>query len=95
MLRARFSKSREREELVTPEEINLYKFENFYWIAKRLAKGCCLRLVISPLNTPEHQKNYNSGKELMFEDSKDARISTIRVHHGKDYPSVIELPLNT
>ncbi len=95
IMRARYHKSIEKEKLITPGEINLYQFRDFYWIAKRMEAGSCLRLVVSTLNRPELQKNYNAGGDLRFEGAAKGRISTVTVHHGSDYPSMMELPLNT
>jgi len=94
IMRARYRKSMEKEVMVTPGEINLYQFRDFYWIAKRVEAGSRLRLVVSSINNPELQKNYNAGKDLRFESAKDSRVSNIIVHHGSRYPSMIELPLN-
>ncbi len=93
LLRARFRKSFSKAELVRPGEIELYEFRRFYFFARRLTKGSRLRLVVGCINSPDFGKNYNSGGVVSEETAKDARRAVIKLYHGKDYQSVLELPI--
>jgi predicted acyl esterase len=52
-----------------------------------------LRLIISSLNTPGLQKNYNSGGVVAEETAKDARTAAIKLYHDAKHPSSLELPI--
>jgi len=93
MMRARYRNSETKAELVKPGDINLFEFKTFYWFARRLEKGSRLRLVISSLNTPGLEKNYNSGGVVAEETAKDARTATIKLYHDDKYPSSLEIPI--
>ena len=75
LLRARYRNSHSRAELVKPGEIELYEFNRFYIFARRLRKGSRLRLVLYGINTPDWEKNYNSGGVIADETKKDARVA--------------------
>jgi predicted acyl esterase len=49
--------------------------------------------VVSPLDSPERDKNYNSGGNTIEETGADARKATVRIHHGKSYRSRLILPV--
>jgi putative CocE/NonD family hydrolase len=93
-LRARHRNGVDRVEQVDPGEIELYTFDRFYWFSRRLLKGSRLRLVIMPLNTPDRDKNYNSGGNTIHEAEVDARSATVRLHHGPQHRSAVILPVN-
>lgn len=90
-MRARYRNDLSKEELVTPGDINLYEFKKFQFFVRKLGKGSRLRLVIGCINSPEWQKNYNSGGVVSEETAKDARKANIKVFHSKQYPSALEL----
>ncbi|MFC2164605.1 CocE/NonD family hydrolase [Acidobacteriota bacterium] len=92
-MRARYRNFETKEELVKPGDINLYEFKTFYWFARRLEKGSRIRLIISSLNTPSLQKNYNSGGVVAEETAKDSRTATIKLYHDPKYPSTLEIPI--
>jgi len=93
-LRARHRLGVDRVVLAEPGEIELYKFDRFYWFSRRLLEGSRLRLVIMPLNTPDRDKNYNSGGNTIYETDADARTAVVRLHHGAQYPSAVMLPVS-
>jgi uncharacterized protein len=90
--RARFRNSQFKEELVKPGQLVQIPFE-FNWLARRIPAGARLRLTIAPLNSPNYQKNFNTGGRLGYEKIDDARIAHIKVFHDAKRPSVLELPL--
>ena len=61
IMRARYRNSRTVEELVTPGEVDLYRFDGFQFFARQVAKGSRLRLILNSPNSLWLQKNYNSG----------------------------------
>ncbi len=92
-LRARHRNGVDRVDLVQPGEIELYTFDRFYWFSRLLLEGSRLRLVILPLNSPDRDKNYNSGGNTIYETDADARTAVVKVHHGPEYPSAVVLPI--
>lgn len=90
--RARFRNDPFKQELLKPGEIAKIPFE-FYWTARRIPAGARLRLVIAPLNSPNYQKNYNSGGRVGYETLTQARVAHVKVFHGGDRVSRLVLPL--
>ena len=90
--RARFRSSQFKEELVKPGQSIQIPFE-FNWLARRIPAGARLRLTIAPLNSPNYQKNFNTGGRIGYENIGDARIAHIKIFHDAKRPSRLELPL--
>jgi len=90
--RARFRDGFFKQELLSPGQIVEIPFE-FNWSAWRIPAGARLRLTIAPLNSPQYQKNYNTGGRIGYERIEDARIAHIQILHDKAHPSVLTLPL--
>ena len=90
--RARFRNSFFKEELLKPDQVVKISFE-FNWTARRIPAGARVRLTIAPLNSPNYQKNFNSGGRLGYEKIEDARIANIKIFHDAERPSLLELPL--
>jgi putative CocE/NonD family hydrolase len=90
--RARFRNSQFKEELLKPGEVVEIPFE-FNWIAWRIPAGARLRLIVAPLNSPNYQKNYNTGGRLGYERLQDARIAQIKIYHDAQHASRLSLPL--
>jgi uncharacterized protein len=90
--RARFRNSQFKEELIKPGQIVQIRFE-FNWLARRIPMGARLRLTIAPLNSPNYQKNFNTGGRMGYEKIDDARIANITVFHDAKRPSRLMLPL--
>ncbi len=67
----------------------------FNWLARRIPAGARLRLTIAPLNSPNYQKNFNTGGRIGYEDIAAARIANIRIFHDAKRPSNLTLPLAT
>jgi uncharacterized protein len=89
--RARFRNSPFRQELLQPNEIVEIPFE-FYWMARRIPAGARLRLTIAPLNSPNYQKNYNSGGRIGYEKPEDIRVAHIKIFHDAEHASELTLP---
>jgi putative CocE/NonD family hydrolase len=90
--RARFRNSQFKEELVKPGQPIRIPFE-FNWLARRIPAGARLRLTIAPLNSPNYQKNFNTGGRTGYEKIDDARIANIKIFHDARRPSQLTLPL--
>jgi putative CocE/NonD family hydrolase len=93
VLRARHRASLRESILVTPGKVERYDFRNFTFVARRLARGSRLRLVVGPINTFNLQKNYNSGGVVNAEGAKDARTVTVELLHDAQHPSALYVPL--
>jgi putative CocE/NonD family hydrolase len=91
--RARYRNSRATPELVEPGTVQPYEFKDFLFVARRIPKGSRLQLILSGLNRPDYQKNYNSGGDIAWETAEDAQTAVIRLHHDERYPSALELPV--
>src|SRR6516225_3935546 len=72
VVRARYRESEQKEKLVTPGQINLFKFEPGWFVARCLAKGSRLRLIVAAPNSIYWQKNYNSGGVVADEAKENA-----------------------
>ena len=90
--RARFSNSQFEGVLIKPGQLVQIPFE-FNWLARRIPAGARLRLTIAPLNSPNYQKNYNTGGRIGYEKIDDARIANIKIFHDSRRPSQLILPL--
>lgn len=93
MLRGRFVNGLSKAEPVSQSIVEPWRFNGFAFTVRQLPKGTRLRVTLAPMNTPDWQKNYNSGGRIGYETAKDARIATITVHLDPDHPSYMELPL--
>jgi len=93
LMRARYRDSLKQEKLVKAGEVNHYEFKSFLFFSRRIAKGSCLRLFLRCPNTPDLQKNYNSGGIVANETAKDARKANITLYQDSKYPSYLELPV--
>lgn len=92
MMRARYRESLRYEKLVPRGEVLEYRFDQFPFVARRLARGSRLRLVVGPVNSIYTQKNYNSGGVVARETAKDARTVTVRLLHDAQHRSVLFVP---
>jgi len=90
--RARFRDGPFKQELLTPGQTVEIPFE-FHWVAWHIAAGARLRLVLAPLNSPNFQKNYNTGGRIGYEDPAHARIANIQIFHDPTRASRLLLPL--
>ncbi|HTV96327.1 MAG TPA: CocE/NonD family hydrolase [Steroidobacteraceae bacterium] len=90
--RARFRDGPFRQELVRPGEQIEIPFE-FNWAAWRLPRGARLRLVLAPLNSPDYQKNYNTGGRIGYENPADARVAHVSIFHDAKRSSRLIVPL--
>jgi len=92
MRRARFRDGFFKQELLRPDQIVAIPFE-FNWLAWRIPAGAHLRLVVAPLNSPNYQKNYNTGGRIGYESPGDARVAHIKLFHAGSRDSALALPL--
>jgi hypothetical protein len=90
--RARFRNGFFKQELLEPHQVVAIPF-SFNWIAWRVPAGARIRLVVMPLNSPDYQKNYNTGGRIGYEDPKSARVAHITLFHGGSRASALLLPL--
>lgn len=93
LLRTRHRTGVDRSELVEPGRVLEYTFDRFYWFSRQLKEGSRIRLVITPVNTPALDKNYQSGGNTITETAADARTGRVRLHTGPDHPSRLVLPV--
>jgi putative CocE/NonD family hydrolase len=92
-IRARYRLSLREEKLVIPGEINRYVFDWFVFTSRLITKGSRMRLVFCCPNTPQLEKNYNSGGVVHEESGADARTAHIKLYHDAEHPSYLELPI--
>lgn len=93
LLRARHRRGVDRSEPVEPGRVLEYTFDRFYWFSREIGEGSRIRLVITPVNTPERDKNYQSGGNTITETMADDRTGTVRLHMGPEHPSRLVLPV--
>ena len=65
----------------------------FNWLARRIPAGARLRLTIAPLNSPNYQKNFNTGGRMGYEEIGDARVANIKIFHDARRASRLTLPI--
>jgi putative CocE/NonD family hydrolase len=92
-LRARYRDGLRAPRLVANADPLEYRFEHFNFVARRIARGSRLRLVIGPPDPIHSQKNYNSGGVVARESGKDARTVTVRLLHDEQHPSALLMPV--
>jgi putative CocE/NonD family hydrolase len=83
------------DEVVFPEPgtAHRYTFDRFNWFARELQDGSRLRLVLTPLNTPLRDKNYNGGGNTIEASNADAQTATIKLHLSPEHPSALSVPV--
>jgi uncharacterized protein len=91
--RARYRNSPRAAHLVPAGKALEYHFEQFPFVARRIAKGHRLRLVVGPLGSIYMQKNYNSGGTVAQEDARDERVVHVQLFHDAQHPSALWVPL--
>jgi uncharacterized protein len=90
--RARFRDGFFKQELLQPRQVVTIPF-SFNWMAWRIPAGARIRLVLMPLNSPDYQKNYNTGGRIGYEDPENGRVAHITLFHGGSRVSALTLPL--
>lgn len=93
IMRARYRHGLSHEEAInqnTPEE---YRFDNGNFFAIRAEKGDRLRLIVSSLNDPSMEKNWNSIKPVLEQSGPDARVAHIRLVQDTGHPSTLVVPV--
>jgi putative CocE/NonD family hydrolase len=90
--RARFRNDPFQQELLQPGQVVQIPFE-FKWTAWRFPAGSRLRLTLAPLNSPDYQKNFNTGGRIGYERIEDARVANIQILHQAGHASHLTLPL--
>jgi uncharacterized protein len=93
IMRARYRNSLSKPEPVKPGKVDLYKFDIFDFFSRVITKGSRFRLIISAINSPNWEKNYNSGGVVAEETAKDARKAVITLFHDKKHPAHLVLPV--
>jgi hypothetical protein len=78
---------------VAPGKVERYDFTGFTWFSRRIAKGSRLRIVFSAVNSPDVEKNYNSGGAVENETARDAHTAHITIYHDAEHPSSLEIPI--
>lgn len=94
-LRARHREGVDQVSFPEPGTVYRYTFDRFNWFARELQEGSRLRLVLTPLNTPLRDKNYNSGGTTIEATDADARTDTLQLHLSPEHPSALSLPVQT
>lgn len=92
-MRARYRESLRTEKLATPGKIERYTFSTFPFVARRLASGSRLRVVLRSPNSIFWEKNYNSGGVVAAESGADARRATVTLYHDREHQSALEVPI--
>lgn len=92
-LRARYRTDERTETLIDTTEPLLYRFTHFPFVAVRLDAGHRLRLVVGPIASIYHEKNYNSGGVIAAESAHAARTVTVRLYHDAERQSRLHIPV--
>ena len=90
IVRARYRKGTDKEELVTPGEILEYKID-LWSTAQTFKKGHRIRLQVTSSCFPRLGRNHNTGNN--WGSDVKLEIARQRVFHSKRYPSRVLLPV--
>ena len=91
--RLRYRESVRQEKLVQQGEIVRCDLNPGLFIARRMAIGSRLRLVVSAPNSIYFEKNYNSDGAVANQTAKDARTAHVRILHDGEHASVLDVPI--
>jgi putative CocE/NonD family hydrolase len=91
-IRARHRSGVNKSEIVIPGMVEQYLFDGFYLTSRELPVGSRLRLVVSPKDSKNWQRNYNAAKAVSEQTKEDAEIATVKIHlaEGRTY---LKLPV--
>jgi putative CocE/NonD family hydrolase len=90
--RARYRDSSTNPTLIEPGKI--YEYTIDVWPTSNLfKKGHRIRLEISSSNFPMFDRNPNSGNEFATDTEADLEVAHQVIHHDKDHPSHVTLPI--
>ncbi|WP_293849383.1 CocE/NonD family hydrolase [Steroidobacter sp.] len=90
IIRARYRESIERAVLIEPGKVYEYKID--LWATSNVfKKGHKIRVDLSSSNFPKFDRNPNTGHK--FGEDAELRTATQTIHHSRQYPSHIVLPI--
>ncbi len=89
-LRMRYRNGFEKQELMIPGKVYKIRIGQVY-TANLFRKGHHIRVYVTSSKAPHYDPNPNTGTEIAFE--KNLVPATNTVHHNKQYPSRLILPL--
>ena len=93
VMRARYRDSLRKALPVPLGQPVAFVFDHFTFFSREVARNSRLRLLVTSLNSPSTEKNYNSGGEVARETGRDARTAHIRLLHEPGHESVLTLPV--
>lgn len=89
IMRARYRHGLLHEEAIHQNSPEEYRFDNGNFFAIRAEKGDRLRLIITSLNDPSMEKNWNSMKPVLEQSGADARVAHIHLVQDAKHPSML------
>ena len=90
LVKARFQKSVEKEELITPGKVYKYRIP-MTWASHKFLKGHRLRVSIASAAAGLYAVNTNTGKSIATD--TEYKIANQTIYHDKNHPSHIILPV--
>ena len=93
LMRARYRHSLEKPEPIHENQPEEYDLKAEQWFAHRAPKGSQLRLIVSGMNDPSNEKNWNSMKPVAEQSGADARVAHVQLLQSVEHPSTLTLPL--
>ncbi len=90
IIRARFRNSFEKPELLEPGKVYAYTID-LLATSNVFKKGHRIRVDVSSSNFPRFDRNPNTGHA--FGEDAQLRTATQTIHHSRQYPSHITLPI--
>ncbi len=93
MVRARYREGPSEARPVPAGAVLPYIFDSFWFTVRRLPAGTRLRLMVGPVDSPDFQRNFNSGGKIGHETAADIRAANVQLFHDTAHPSVLEVPV--
>lgn len=92
-IRARYRDDQRTPAPVPIDEPVEYRFENFLFVSRQIARGSRLRMMIGPINSIYAQRNFNDGGDNASRDLTSARAVNVTLVQQPDRPNKLHLPI--
>jgi len=93
LMRARYRHGLEKAEAIHENQPEEFDLKSEQWFGLRAAKGSQLRLIVTGLNVPDFEKNWNSMKLVAEQSGADAHVAHVQLLQSIEHPSTLTIPM--